>query len=288
MDLSGVGVWSAGLGYGDAAEAVDAVAELEELGFSAVWVPDPGGPEVFHAADRLLAASRRMVVATGVLNLWAHTPAAAAAAYTSLSAAHGDRFLLGVGVSHAHRVDSGRYRGPLAAMTAFLDGLDTADEPVPSEGRVLAALGPKMLEVAAKRARGVHPYLVTPEHTRRAREAVGGGGLVLPEQTVVLAADADDARAIAGDWLRSYLAQPNYANSLLRLGFTEEDVSTMSDRLFDAVIAWGDEAAVKRRIDEHRAAGADHVALQVLTAESAASPTALSRTQWRRLATALI
>jgi probable F420-dependent oxidoreductase len=174
-------------------------------------------------------------------------------------------------------------------MEAFLDGLDTADEPVPSEGRVLAALGPKMLGVAAKRTRGVHPYLVTPEHTRRAREAVGDGGLVLPEQTVVLAADADEARAIGGDWLRSYLAQPNYANSLLRLGFTEEDVATVSDRLFGAVIAWGDEAAVKRRIDEHRAAGADHVALQVLTAESAASPlTALPRTQWRRLAAALI
>ncbi|GAA2311583.1 TIGR03620 family F420-dependent LLM class oxidoreductase [Streptomyces violaceusniger] len=292
MNLSGVGVWSAGLGYGDPAEAADAAAELEELGFSAVWVPDPGGPEVFDAVGRLLAATRRMVVATGVLNLWAHTPTAAAMSYASLSATHGDRFLLGVGVSHAHRVDAlepGRYRRPLAAMTAFLDGLDTADQPVPSESRVLAALGPKMLEVAAKRARGVHPYLVTPEHTRRAREAVGDGGLVLPEQTVVLAADADEARAIGDDWLRSYLAQPNYANSLLRLGFTEEDVATVSDRLFGAVIAWGDEAAVKRRVDEHRAAGADHVALQVLTAESAVSPlAALSRTQWRRLAAALI
>ncbi len=122
----------------------------------------------------------------------------AAASYASLSATHEERFLLGAGVSHAHRVDAlepGRYRRPPAAMTAFLDGLDTADEPVPSEGRALAALGPKMLEVVAKRARGVYPYLVTPEHTRRAREAVGDGGLVLPEQAVVLAADAD-----GGDW----------------------------------------------------------------------------------------
>ncbi|WP_322756128.1 LLM class F420-dependent oxidoreductase [Frankia sp. Cas3] len=286
MDLSGVGVWSIPLRFGDPVEAAEAAAELEELGFSAVWIPDIGGP-VFDAVGRLLAATRRMVVATGVLNLWMHTPADTAASYASLSAAHGDRFLLGVGVSHAPMVDAsepGRYRRPMAAMAAFLDGLDTAEPSVPAEGRVLAALGPKMLEVAAKRARGVHPYLVTPEHTRRAREALGNGALILPEQSVILCSGAEEARAIGTDWLRRYLALPNYANNWLRLGFSPEDLASVSDRLFDALIAWGDEEAIRRRVDEHRAAGADHVAVQVLAADQNAFP----REQWRRLAAALL
>ncbi|WP_322761084.1 LLM class F420-dependent oxidoreductase [Frankia sp. Cr2] len=286
MDLSGVGVWSIPLRYGDPAEIAEAAAELEELGFSAVWIPDIGGA-VFDAVGHLLAATRRMVVATGVLNLWMHTPAETAASYASLSAAHGDRFLLGVGVSHAPLVDAsepGRYRRPMAAMSAFLDGLDTAEQPVPAEGRVLAALGPKMGDVAAKRARGVHPYLVTPEHTRRAREALGDGALVLPEQSVILCSGAEEARAIGTDWLRRYLALPNYANNCLRLGFSPDDLASVSDRLFDALIAWGDEEAIRRRVDEHRAAGADHVAVQVLAADQNAFP----REQWRRLAAALL
>ncbi|MGW0811352.1 LLM class F420-dependent oxidoreductase [Nonomuraea sp. NPDC002799] len=285
MDLSGVGVWSHHLRFGDQGEAAESAAELEELGFSALWVPDAGGP-VFDAVGNLLTATSRVVVATGILNLWMHDPAGVAASFASVSAAHGDRFLMGIGVSHAVAVDAGepgRYRKPLAAMTAFLDELDQADTPVPVERRVLAALGPKMLDLAAKRARGVHPYLVTPEHTRLAREAVGEGPLVLPEQTVILCSDVDEARTIGTEWLRGYLALPNYANNLLRLGFSPEDLAEVSDRLFDAVIAWGDEAAIQRRVDEHRAAGADHVCVQVLTAD----PRAFPRAQWRRLGAAL-
>ncbi|GAA3507883.1 putative F420-dependent oxidoreductase [Streptosporangium album] len=154
---------------------------------------------------------------------------------------------------------------------------------MPAERRVLAALGPKMLDLAAKRACGVHPYPVTPEHTWRAREALGEEPLVPPEQTVILCAGADAAREIGTDWLRRYLALPNYANNLLRLGFSPEDLALVSDRLFDAVIAWGDEAAIRRRLDEHRAAGADHIRIQVLTAD----PNAFPRQQWRRLAAAL-
>lgn len=172
----------------------------------------------------------------------------------------------------------------MAAMAAFLDGLDTADPPVPAAGRVLAALGPRMLEVAAKRARGVHPYLVTPEHTRRAREAVGNGALVLPEQTVIVCSGADEARAIGTGWLAGYLALPNYASSLLRLGFSPDDLASVNDRLFNALIAWGNEDVIRRQVDEHRAAGADHVCLQVLTADAKALP----REQWRRLAAALL
>jgi probable F420-dependent oxidoreductase len=286
MDLSGVGVWDIHLRYGDPGEITDAAAELEELGYSAVWIPDAGGP-VFDAVGRLLAATRRTVVATGILNLWMQTSAETAAAYSALTATHGDRFLLGIGVSHAPLVDAtepGRYRRPLAAMTSFLDDLDAATPPVPVEGRVLAALGPKMLELAAKRSRGVHPYLVSPEHTRVAREALGEGALVAPEQTVILCSGAEEAREIGSEWVRRYVHDlPNYARNLLRLGFTAEDLETISDRLFNALVAWGDEEAIVRRVDEHRQAGADHVALQVLTADQTAFP----REAWRRLAPAL-
>ncbi|GAB2851046.1 LLM class F420-dependent oxidoreductase [Actinocorallia aurea] len=286
MELSGVGVWSQQLRYGKAEEAAEAAAELEELGYSALWIPDVGGP-VFDAVGNLLSATRETVVATGILNLWMHEPEVAAAAHASLTAAHGDRFLMGIGVSHAPLVDQaeeGRYRRPLAAMGAFLDGLDAAAPPVPTASRVLAALGPKMLDLAGRRAHGVHPYLVTPEHTRVAREALGEGPLVLPEQTVILTSSADEARAIGTDWLKSYLSLPNYANNVLRLGFTQDDIDTVSDALFNAFLAWGDESAIAARVAEHRAAGADHVALQVLTADQRAFP----RAEWRRLAAALV
>lgn len=285
ISISGVGIWSASLRYGDPGQAAEAAAELEELGFGTLWIPDVGGA-VFESVGQLLSATRRTVIATGILNLWMHTPADVAAAYASLTATHGDRFLLGVGVSHAPLVDAGnpgRYRRPLQAMTAFLDGLDAADPPVPAEARVLAALGPKMLELAAARSRGAHPYLVTPDHTRYARQILGDHPLLLPEQTAILCENRDQAREIGTEWLRSYLALPNYANNLLRCGFTPDDIASVSDRLFDAIIAWGEPEAVTARIAEHRAAGADHVCVQVLDAD----PRAFPRDQWRRLAAAL-
>ncbi|WBP95763.1 LLM class F420-dependent oxidoreductase [Mycolicibacterium neoaurum] len=285
MDLSGTGIWSSHLRYGDAGQAAEAVAELEQLGYPAVWIPDVGGP-VLESVENLLAATTRITVATGILNLWMHAPAEVAAAHARLQAAHGRRFLLGIGVSHAPLIDSkspGTYRKPLAATAAFLDGLDNAEQPVPAEDRVLAALGPKMLTLAADRSRGAHPYLVTPEHTATAREVLGTGPMLLPEQTVVLSDDADAARGIARDWVRNYLAMPNYANNLLRSGFTEDDVHDVSDRLVDAIVVSGDEEAILARVDEHKAAGADHVCVQVLDADPAVMPMA----QWRRLAPVL-
>ncbi|WP_280423729.1 LLM class F420-dependent oxidoreductase [Nocardia carnea] len=285
MQLSGVGVWSSQLRYGDPAVAAEAAAELEQLGFAAVWIPDVGGP-VFDAVDNLLQATERIVVATGILNLWMHEPSDVAARYASLTDTYGDRFLLGIGVSHAPLIDAGdpgRYQKPLAATRAYLDALDALDRPVPAESRVLAALGPKMLHLSATRAGGAHPYLVTPEHTATARAALGDGPLLLPEQTAILTTDAEKARSIGTDWLRNYLQLPNYANNILRSGFTQEDIDTVSDRLFDAIIAWGDEEAVLRRVAEHRAAGADHVCVQVLEAD----PQVFPREQWRRLAAAL-
>jgi probable F420-dependent oxidoreductase len=285
MKLTGVGIWSSQLRYGVPAESAEAAAELEELGYTALWIPDVGGA-VFDAVDNLLAATTHTVIATGILNLWMHTPDDVAASYARLTTAHGDRFLLGIGVSHAPLIDAGepgRYRKPLAATASFLDGIDATDQPVPVDHRVLAALGPKMLSLAAHRAGGAHPYLVTPDHTHQARAALGDGPLLLPEQTVILTDDADEARKIGTDWLSVYLALPNYANNLLRSGFSPDDLAQVSDRLFDAIIAWGDEEAIMRRVSEHLAAGADHVCIQALAADPAAFP----RDQWRRIAAAL-
>jgi probable F420-dependent oxidoreductase len=285
VELSGTGIWSSHLRYGDAGQAAEAAAELEELGYTALWIPDVGGP-VLDSVENLLTATKTVTIATGILNLWMHEPADVAAAHARLSAAHGRRFLLGIGVSHAPLIDSkapGTNRKPLAATAAFLDGLDAAEQPVAAEDRVLAALGPKMLRLAADRSRGAHPYLVTPEHTATARERLGDGPLLLPEQTAVLNDDADAAREIGREWVRGYLAMPNYANNLLRSGFTEDDVATVSDRLVDAIVVCGNEEAILARVNDHKAAGADHVCVQVLDADL----TALPMQQWRRLAPVL-
>jgi probable F420-dependent oxidoreductase len=285
MDLTGIGIWSNQLRYGDPAESADAAAELDELGFRALWMPDVGG-QVFEAVGNLLAATKTTTIATGILNLWMHTADEVAENYAALTAEHGDRFLLGIGVSHAPVIDAvapGKYRKPLAATASFLDELDAAPQPVPVQRRVLAALGPKMLSLSARRGAGAHPYLVTPDHTACARATLGDGPLLLPEQTVILTDSADEARTIGIDWLGAYMALPNYANNLLRSGFTEDDLSQVSDRLFNAIIAWGDEDAILRRVSEHRSAGADHVCIQVLLSD----PWAYPREQWRRIAAAL-
>ena len=285
MDLTGIGIWSSQLRYGNAGESADAAAELDELGFRALWIPDVGG-QVFEAVGNLMAATKQTTIATGILNLWMHTPNDVAEQFASLTAEHGDRLLLGIGVSHAPLIDAGepgRYRKPLAATASFLDELDARPQPVPVQRRVLAALGPKMLSLSARRSAGAHPYLVTPEHTATARGTLGDGPLLLPEQTVILTDSLDEAREIGTDWLRSYLALPNYANNLLRSGFSEEDLSQVSDRLFNAIIAWGNEDAILRRVSEHRSAGANHVCIQVLLSD----PTAYPREQWRRIAAAL-
>jgi probable F420-dependent oxidoreductase len=285
MDLTGIGIWSSQLRYGNPSESADAAAELDELGFRALWIPDVGG-QVFDAVGNLMAATKQATIATGILNLWMHTPDDVAERFAALTAEHGDRFLLGIGVSHAPLINArepGRYRKPLAATASFLDELDAAPQPVPVQRRVLAALGPKMLSLSARRSAGAHPYLVTPEHTATARATLGDGPLLLPEQTVILTDSVDEARTIGTDWLRSYLAMPNYANNLLRSGFSEEDLSQVSDRLFNAIIAWGDEDAILRRVSEHRSAGANHVCIQVLLSD----PKAYPREQWRRIAAAL-
>jgi probable F420-dependent oxidoreductase len=283
-DINGTGIWSAGLRYGDPAEVEEAAAELEELGYSALWIPDIGG-DVFDSVERLLAATKATTIATGILNLWMHSADETADAHARLTAAHGDRFLVGIGVSHApliDRAEPGRYRKPLAMMASFLDGLDAAPTPLAPSKRVLAALGPKMLELARTRAAGTHPYNVTPEHTALAREALGPSALVLPEQAVAFTPDPDQARKLGRSHLAHYFALPNYTNNLRRLGFGDDDFADGgSQRLIDALVAWGDEKAIAARLREHFDAGANHVCIQVLSEDGM-----FPRREWRELAPA--
>ena len=274
--ITGTGIWSGELRFGDPAEMAEAAAELESWGYTALWVPDVGG-DVFGALDRLAAATTSVTIATGILNIWHQTPEATSAWWSAQPPGVRDRTMLGLGVSHGPLIGV-RWTRPLAAMREFLDALDAAG--VPPERRCLAALGPRMLELARDRTAGSHPYLVTPEHTALAREALGPGALLAPEQGVVLETDPDAARAVARQAIGGYTELPNYVNNWKRLGFTDDDVESLSDRLVDALVAWGDADAIAARVAEHRAAGADHVCLQALRAPGAPVP----RATWEALA----
>jgi probable F420-dependent oxidoreductase len=289
IEVGRIGVWSAPIRRGDRAKGLDAVIELESLGYGTVWMPGGEGAEYFDIAAGLLAATRRIVVVPGILSVWINPAAEAAAAQAALSARYPGRVLLGLGVSHAHQVESqtGRkFEHPVAVMNEYLDSLARTPTPVAREELVLAALGPRMLELARDRSAGAHPYFTTPEHTRLARFVLGSGRLLAPEQAVVLETNPERAREIARRHMARYLAAPNYTSNLLRLGFGEADFAAPgSDRLVDAIVAWGDLDAVRRRIDEHFAAGADHVCLQALPADP--DPNALPLAEWRKLAALL-
>jgi probable F420-dependent oxidoreductase len=259
MEISRLGVWdhASWPSFQDS----DSLAELERLGYGTVWF---GGspPADLTTVEPTLARSTNLVGATGIVNVWDADPAVAADGYHRVAAAYPDRFLLGVGAGHRSLVGD-RYTKPYDKLVSYFDGLDAGGVPV--EARVLAALGPKVLRLARDRTGGAHPYLTTPEHTAQARDILGAGKLLVPEQKVILETDPDRARAIAREKLSFYLTLPNYTNNWLRLGFTEADLAGGgSDRLIDALVAWGDEDAVRARIEAHREAGADQVALQIL------------------------
>jgi probable F420-dependent oxidoreductase len=286
--LSGTGIWSGMLRYGEPGPAAEAAAELESLGYSALWIPDVGG-DLFGSLANLLGATSTVTIATGILNVWMHTADDAAAAHARLTAEHGPRYLCGIGISHRPFIDMvnapGTYTKPVDTMAAYLDGLDAAATPLAVADRMLAALGPKMLELARTRTAGTHPYLVTPELTAMARAGIGPDGLVASEVGVVLETDPSKAREIARLHLQTYLALPNYANNWKRHGFTDDDIANGgSDRLVDALIGWGDEAAIAARVQQHRDAGADHVCVQVLTSDQRALPV----DEWRTLAPVLL
>ena len=292
MKFGPIGIWTAQLDYQPAAQAKEAAAELEQLGFEAIWFPESVGREALTHAGLLLAATRRIMIATGIANIYARDPVTMAAGQKTLAEAYSGRFLLGLGVSHIPLVEQIRghsYGKPVASMRTYLDGMDQAPyraaPPSVNPIRVLAALGPQMLRLAAERAQGAHSYFVPPEHTARAREILGKDRLLAVEQAIVLETIPAKAREIARGHTSRYLALANYVNNLRRLGFTDDDfVNGGSNRLVDAIVAWGDMTAIIERIRAHQSAGADHVCVQVLPPD----PQALPLPQWRELAPALL
>jgi len=277
--LGRVGVWSFALQRLTADDAGAAMREFELRGFTAVWIPESvGSKDVMAHAAILLGASERAIVAPGIASIHARDPMAMAGGAKALAEAYPGRFVLGIGVSHGPSVKlrGGDYGKPVETMSAYLDAMGAAqyagpetDEPVPL---VLAALGPKMLELAASRADGAHPYFVPVDHTAIARGALGSEPCLAVEQTAVLSNDPIEARRIGRAFARHYLALPNYSNNLRRLGWSDDDIANDgSDRLIDAVIAWGDVDAIVGRVKAHLEAGADHVCVQ-LRAESSADP----------------
>lgn len=256
--LGRIGVWRRSVEL-----SPELAVELERLGYGTLWVGgSPGGD--LALVEQLLDATTTLVVATGIVNIWQDEPQPIAAAWHRITAAHPGRFVLGIGAGHPEAAGA-RYAKPYQALVRYLDELDEAK--VPATDRMLAALGPRVLRLAAERSLGAHPYLVSPEHTRQARALLGAGVLLAPEQKVVLNPDPDAARAIGRPVIATpYLGLVNYTNNLRRLGFTDADLADGgSDRLIDALLGHGDAAAVAARVTEHLDAGADHVAIQLLT-----------------------
>ena len=270
MQINQLGVWAA-TDHLSASNAAGFARRIEAWGYGALWIPEALGREVFSASAWLLANTSALIVASGIANIYARDPLASAAAQKGLNEQSGGRFLLGLGVSHVPLVEVRKhaYGKPLATMRGYLRGMAEADyrgiaPPAPPK-TVLAALGPKMLELSAELADGAHPYNVPPEHTRQARRILGAGKLLCVEQAAILETNAAAARAIARRFLAFYFGLPNYVDNWRRLGFTDPDFAGGgSDRLIDAIIAWGDEKAIRARIQEHWQAGADHVCVQAV------------------------
>ena len=282
-NLCGRGVWF----YPDGLtgkETIEFAQRLESLGYSALWIPDAGGRDVFALAARLLDHTERLVLASGVANVYGRDPLAMRSAQLTLAEQSGGRFLLGIGISHQPLVEDMRghvYGKPVTTMRGYLDAMKAADagyvgpRPEADPPTVLAALGPKMLELARDAADGAHPYMVTPEHTKQARAILGPDRLLCTEQKVVLDSDPQAALAIARETaaIAMGLQLPNYQNNLKWLGFSDDDFANGgSDRLVDAIVAWGDEEVVAERIRAHHDAGADHVCIQPLRPDGQPGP----------------
>jgi probable F420-dependent oxidoreductase len=277
MDLGKIGVWTTYHAIGEE-HAGEAARLVEELGFGTFWL---GGSPRLPAVRPLLQATSRLIVATGIVNVWQNEPAELAAQHAELSEAFPGRLLLGIGIGHPEATSD--YARPLSTMRDFLDGLDAADPPVPASARCLAALGPNMLELSAARSLGAIPYFTPVEHTRMARELIGPDALLAPELACVVESNSDRARAEARRYASLYLKLRNYTDNLIRSGFTEQDIANGgSDRLIDAVIPHGTVEQIAQVVHEHLDAGADHVCLQPL------GETGIPRQGWSSLAAALI
>jgi probable F420-dependent oxidoreductase len=258
-ELGKIGVWIA------APPSSELARGLERLGYGAIWIGGSQGGEL-EGVENTLSATSRLTVATGIVNIWKDDPAVIAASYHRLADTYPGRFLLGVGAGHPEAVS--RYTKPYDALVHYLNALDAGG--VPKSQRALAALGPKVLRLAADRTAAAHPYLVTPEHTRRARELLGPETLIAPEQHVVVDADITRGRELGRSALGRYLTLTNYTNNWRRLGFTEQDITgKASDRLVDGLVGLGDARQVAARITAHLDAGADHVCIQLIAPKGA-------------------
>ncbi len=285
-----IGIWTGVFDAHPSAKMAEAAAELEEMGVTALWIPETVGRDPFVNASVILQGTQRLNVATGIANIWARDAMSAKSINHSLNEMSGGRFLLGLGVSHHTLVGFVRkhdYSKPFTQMKEYLEAysqrmfraVGAATEPQV----VIAALGPKMLALAAEAADGAHPYFVPPEHTAQAREALGPDAWLAPEQMVLFETDPATAREIARAHVKVYLDLPNYQNNLVRLGYDRQAVSDGADEVVDAIVAWGDEDAIRTRTQAHLDAGADHVCVQVLQADPAAIPIE----GWRRATEAL-
>jgi probable F420-dependent oxidoreductase len=276
VDLGKIGVWTSYRPFG-VERAGEAAKLAEHLGYGAWWV---GGSPHVQDVRPVLEATSTLVAATGILNVWANDPAETATAVMDVRADFPGRLMLGIGIGH--REATTRYRKPLDTMRAFLDGLDAAPTPPPRDERCLAALGPKMLELARDRTAGTHTYFVPVEHTRAARERLGAGKLIATELACVVDTDPIRAKATAREYAKLYLGLRNYVHNLLRFGFTEDDVADGgSDRLIDAIVPQGSAEAIAEIVQTHLDSGADHVCLQPLGEDG------IPRDAWTALAKAL-
>ena len=275
-------------------KAKEAVIELEELGFRCIWVPEAVLREPFASCGVLLEATKKITMATGIASMYARSAATMNAGWKTLTESFGNRFLLGIGASHEHLVEKlhkTSYDKPYSAMVEYLTAMDSAlffgAAPTVAPRRVLAALGPKMLKLSAEMGIGAHPYFVPVEHTSFARQILGPDALLAPEVAVVFDTNPQTARETARKFMLTYNRLPNYANNLLRLGWKQEDIAgpdkMPSDKMVDAIVAWGTLETITERIKAHLDAGASHVSVQVLVADQLTLP----MSQWRELATVL-
>ena len=290
VDIGRIGLWQGVLDSQPSGRVRELAAEIEAMGWGALWLPESTGRDAFVSSAVLLGATTTLKVATGVAQIHGRDPVTMANAQRTMFEAFGGRFLLGLGVSHAPMIESIRkqaYVKPYSMMKAYLSAMAeapfTAHAAEQAPPTILAALGPKMLELSRDAGQGAHPYFVPPEHTEIARTVLGPGPLLAPEQMVILDTNPETARALARRDMSRYLRLPNYANNLRRLGYSEDDLANAPDHLVDAIVAWGDEDAIVARVKAHFDAGADHVCVQHLLTERSTVPLE----QWHRLADAL-
>ena len=289
-DLGRIGLWTFALDVQPMAKAQEAAAEIDELGFGTVWLPEAVGREIFSSSALILSATKNIKVASGIASIAARTAHTMQSGWKTLSEAFPGRFVLALGVSHSHMVTKLHklsYDKPYSNMVEYLDVMDKSPyagaAPQSPMYRMIGALGPKMLQLSAERTAGAHPYFTTPQHTAEARALMGAKPLIAPEIAVIFETDKDKARATARKFMSTYTRLPNYANNLMRLGFTQDDVTNQSDRLVDEIVTWGTLDKIAARIKEHHDAGANHVCVQVL----AHDPLELPMAGWRELSALL-